>query len=105
MLELICLVLATYRLATDFANEYGPFGIYYAIRKKVKSFVEEKVDETDLEIFDHPYGWLYLGIDCPICLSFWIAFAVYWLPTFIVVPLACAGAVSIYYDLTKRFGR
>lgn len=105
MLEALCMVLATYRLATDFANEHGTFGIYYSIRTKVKSFVERKVDETDLEVKDHPYGWLYLGIDCPICLSFWIAFAVYWLPTFIVIPLACAGVVSLYYDTTSRFSR
>lgn len=101
--EVVIIVLATYRLASDFANELGFFGAYAKIRNGVKRFVENRVDKTDLELKDHPLYWLHDGIDCFICLSFWCAFVVYWLPEFILIPIACAGLAKLIHDFAKRF--
>lgn len=56
-------LLATYRLATDFAWESGPGALYEIVRgSAVVRFGG-----------DH---WIAEGLACPICLSFWIGFVI-----------------------------
>ena len=89
-LTLLVLSLATYRLATDLAWEDGPFELYARGRGLVAARAGR----------DH---WLTTGVNCPICLSFWIAFVgALLLVVLLGVPLvwlvgywlAAAGAAS-----------
>lgn len=69
ILTLLLAVFATYRLATDFAWEAGPFGWYAAMRGRVLAAYG-------------PDDWRSEGATCPICLSFWIGLLV----TMLVLP-------------------
>ena len=104
-MNLILLFLAAYRISTDFSREHGPFGIYKKIRTAVKSYVEKKVDETELEPADHPLWWLHEGISCIICVSFSASIILYVLPdmasTHLLPILAAAGGVTLANDLFR----
>lgn len=56
----VVLVFAVYRVATDMAWMSGPFHMFEIVR----GFVMVKFG------FLH---WITEGVNCPICLSFWIA--------------------------------
>lgn len=74
VLTIIIAVFAVYRLATDFAWEDGPMGVY----AKGRGAVIARYGKGD---------WRSLGIVCPICWSFWLA-----LPAvFVWGPLAWLG--------------
>lgn len=60
ILTAVVYAFAVYRLATDFAWMSGPFHVFDVIRGIV------------LQKFGL-YHWVTEGINCPICLSFWIA--------------------------------
>lgn len=69
--------LATWRLAHDFAHEEGPWGIYGSTRRGIKQWVEAQIDASLLEQPQaHGLYWLYVGIDCPRCVSFAAALVV-----------------------------
>lgn len=54
----------------------GPFGIFYAVRKKIASTTSKH--------------WIRSGIACPICLSCWIGIPVAWVMDGGVIMWACA---------------
>lgn len=74
MATLILAALAVYRLATDFAWEGGPFGVYEKVRGAV-------IHRYRVE------HWLSDGVTCPVCLSFWLA-----------LPIALALGVYGVFD-------
>lgn len=85
------LALAAYRVARMLAMEEGPFGLFRLFRAKV-----DPKQST----------WIGRGINCPLCLGFWVSFALYGLyqinyVNWIVVALAVAGA---QVALQKVFG-
>jgi len=82
-------ILFTYRLSRLIVGEMGPFNLF----DKIRSFIMSRYDS------DH---WLYNGIGCPLCVSFWIAIiaAIYTTPDLIHFPLhwlGIAGAVTLIY--------
>lgn len=91
-LTLIIAVFATYRLATDFAWEAGPFGVYAKVRGRVMA----------------RYGaddWRSEGVSCPICISFWLsipfALAVAPWDQLILYWLGIAGAAAFLARVTS----
>ena len=58
MLEIVLAILATYRVASMLATEEGAFGIFQSIRERI-----DPQQET----------WLGRGINCPLCIGFWVA--------------------------------
>jgi len=60
MLMLICAALAAYRLAYDLAYMDGPGALYTRIRGRAILRWREG-------------HWIVTGLNCPICLSFWLA--------------------------------
>lgn len=76
--------LAVYRIATDLAWEYGPFGIYARMRGWAMT--------------NAPH-WVAEGVTCPICWSFWLSLPAGLLISFdymgLVYWLAIAGAVAL----------
>jgi hypothetical protein len=93
-------VVGAWRLSRDFATEEGPGGVYGAIRRGVKSWVEGQIDASPIEQPNqHPLYWLYVGIDCPRCISFAVALVVLLVATSpLAWPLALwwgvAGAIT-----------
>src|SRR5947207_3281353 len=70
-------VLATWRLARDYVNEEGPFGWYGLTRRALKGFAARRVEASNVnEPHDHTWYWLYAGVDCFVCVSFWVALGV-----------------------------
>ena len=94
------LALATWRIAHDVAHEEGPFGLYGSLRRAIKQWVEAQIDASPLEEpQQHPLYWLYVGIDCPRCVSFTAALVVLLVGTSpltwpLAVWLGIAGLVS-----------
>lgn len=64
MITFVAAVLATYRLAHDLAREHGPAGLFTRWRG----------------LLYRVFGAEAEGVDCPVCLSWWIG-------------AACAGAL------------
>lgn len=58
MIDLILATLATWRIALMLATEEGTFGVF--------AWVRERIDPQQTT-------WLGRGINCPYCISFWIA--------------------------------
>lgn len=93
MLELLILVMATWRLTSLLVWEDGPFDMF----AKLRQFLGVRYDETS-----QPYGsnWLAKGVLCPACASVW--FGIFWAAMYllwqdsvwIALPLALsAGAI------------
>lgn len=55
--------LITYGFAFSFAVTKGPYALFEKFREYVKSDPDQ-------------YDWVKVGVECPICLSFWFGFAV-----------------------------
>ena len=76
--------LAVYRVATDLAWEYGPFGLFARMRGWAMT--------------NTPH-WIAEGVTCPICWSFWLSLPAGLLISFdimgLVYWLAIAGAVAL----------
>ncbi len=58
MIDIILAVLATYRIALMLATEEGAFGIFNLIRARI-----DPEQNT----------WVGRGLNCPLCIGFWIA--------------------------------
>lgn len=71
-LEFTIAVLGVYRLAYLIACEDGPFNAAVELRSRV---MEWDVSRKNDPMHD-PDHWLNTGLNCPLCLSFWMA----WLP-------------------------
>jgi hypothetical protein len=77
LLYLTLIVIGAWRISHDFAGEEGPSGLYGAIRRGVKQWVETQIDaSTAVYPSEHPLYWLYTGINCPHCISFTVALLV-----------------------------
>lgn len=105
------LVLATYRLASDFAGEYGPFGAYKTVRQTVRAWISADASRRNIALTDSSWYWLYDGIGCGVCLSFWLSFLLNLIPAiahgapvfgYILVSLATAGATSAYLNFMDK---
>ena len=101
LLYLAIIVVGAWRISHDFATEEGPFGIYGAIRRDIKAWAESQIDDSAVERpQDHSLYWIYVGIDCPRCVSFTVALVVLLVATSpLTWPLALwwgiAGAISL----------
>lgn len=108
-LYVVLAILAAWRLAHDFTTEYGPFGIFFRARRFVQAWTEALIDVSDVEdVKDHWAYFLYSGIACPHCLSFWTALAValLWvLPgaRWVVLWLGVAGAASLVNKAVSKW--
>ena len=58
MINIILAIFATYRIALMLATEEGAFEIFYQIRARIDP--EQKT-------------WVGRGLNCPLCIGFWIA--------------------------------
>jgi hypothetical protein len=99
ILELVIAILAVYRVAVMVSSEKGPFAIFEGLRDLVgKTFPPKNGKQS----------WVDQGINCPLCISFWLGFAaapivrpssVY---EFVLYALAISGgAVAVYLALQK----
>lgn len=101
LVYLAIIIVGAWRISHDFATEEGPGGVYGAIRRGVKAWVEGQIDASAVERPEqHPLYWLYVGIDCPRCVSFTVALVVLVVATSpLTWPLAVwwgvAGAISL----------
>ena len=77
-------VLAVYRIAHMLARENGPADLFARLR----TFVASR--------YGHD-SWQADGVTCPLCLSFWISFAIPLAPTPLITILAIAGGVLVVH--------
>lgn len=86
----IIAVFATYRLATDLAWEDGPMGLY----ARWRGLVMTRYGAHD---------WRSEGVNCPICLSFWLSLpaAFVWGP---LAWLGIAGAAAFLARISSNDG-
>lgn len=92
MALVVLATFATYRLATDFAWEAGPFDWYAKTRGRI--IARYGADD-----------WRSEGVGCPICISFWLAipFAIAvapWDSTLVLYWLGIAGAAAFLARVT-----
>ena len=96
MIELILSVLAVYRVARMLALEEGAFGAFAWVRERI-----DPEQET----------WLGRGVNCPLCISFWLAAlpAAYLtieyqatIASGAIMWLGIAGACVILFNLAER---
>lgn len=86
-LKLIAGWLIIYGLAFMVALTDGPFGVFHAFRKKVKSTTTKE--------------WIRVGLNCPICMSFWIGIPVsFALNGGVVMWLSATGFVCVVTSLS-----
>ena len=91
-LALILSVLAVYRISYLIAKEDGPFDLFAKIRYKGGSI-------------KHPHDWISRGLNCILCISFWLSLIpVIWLFWGDVVSitlgwLGIAGGVLVLYKV------
>lgn len=84
---------AVYRLARDFTMEEGPFMLY----ARIQAWVEAR-DPGQTK-------WYYRGLQCPMCISFWLALfatlalAPASLPMFLITWLGLAGGAAFLIRL------
>ena len=90
MMTMILAILATYRIARMLALEDGPFDAFVRVRERI-----DPEQQT----------WVGRGLNCPLCISFWVALAltallpyVDW-QTFVITWLGIAGGAAIIYRL------
>jgi hypothetical protein len=81
MIDLLLAALTVYRLATDLAWEDGPFDLFARLRGAVMSRAGAN-------------SWLSSGVNCPICLSFWLSLPAAYLWG-ALAWLGIAGAVAL----------
>lgn len=109
MVDVVLAILAAWRLAYDFATEYGPFGLFFRFRRFVQAWAEALIDASDVEdVKDHWAYSLHVGVACPHCLSFWTAAVVallFLLPggRRVVRWLGVAGAVGLLHKAVGKW--
>lgn len=77
-------LLAVYRVAYLIAAERGPFDV--AIR--LRTVIAERYGDQH---------WMTAGVNCPLCISFWLAFAVRVAPAWLVEALGLAGGALVIH--------
>jgi hypothetical protein len=74
LIYLTIIIVGAWRISHDFATEEGPAGLYGAIRRGIKAWVATQVEPWPAEDRPtHNLYWLYVGINCPRCISFTVA--------------------------------
>lgn len=86
----VVLVLAAYRLAYLVANERGPFYLAQRLRTAVYGRYGSR-------------SWQWEGITCPLCISFWLAFALRFAPRWVLDSVGAAGGVLIIHRALEAF--
>jgi hypothetical protein len=76
-----------YRVSRMIATEDGPFRVFHKFRRAVV----ENVDEKRM--------WLAEGVECPLCISFWLSLLLSGNP---VEAIALSGAASWLYKLERQ---
>lgn len=85
-------ILATYRLSRMIAFEDGPWDICLRFRTQVRVWTRGRGDH-----------WLWRGVNCPLCIGFWIAWPIAlllpWLgwAMYIISGLGLAGGAAWIY--------
>jgi hypothetical protein len=77
-------ILAVYRIAHMLARENGPADLFARLR----TFVADRYGDD---------SWQADGVACPLCLSFWLSFAIPLAPTPIITVFAIAGGVLLIH--------
>lgn len=109
-LTLVLGALAVYALAFTGAKLEGPFGIAKAVRKFAQDWVVNGYDKENtknpLVFEDYRWFWLYDGVQCPFCQSFWwswLVLVLFLLPVpflhFLAYGLALSGASMLLFNL------
>lgn len=87
----ILTVFSVFRVANMITREEGPFDVFVRLRGSVGK-----------------KGWIARGLQCPLCISFWLSWAAVlllpWLgwEQYILLALGCAGVVlALYRHLDK----
>jgi len=80
-------ILAVYRIAHMIAKEDGPFDVLAWIRGRIDP--EQK-------------GWVGRGINCVLCLGFWISLVAFALGGSCLEWLAVSGGVLVLYRMSYK---
>lgn len=73
-LVLVLGVLGTWRLARDYVNEEGPLGLYGWSRRALVAWAAAQIEASAVDNpHEHGWYWLYEGVACLVCVSFWAA--------------------------------
>lgn len=82
-MTLLIAALATYRVARALTRERGPFEVF-----------------TRLQNIGEPGGWLHDGLNCPLCVGFWVSLVVGLLVyaglAWLLTPLAVWGLSTLF---------
>jgi hypothetical protein len=87
--SLVLLTLAVYRLAYMITLENGPFMLFAQIRERIG------------ERFTYD-SWLTLGINCPLCVSFWLSAAAFLFGGGMLEWFGVAGAIVVLHTVIHR---
>ena len=79
------MALAAYRVTRMVWIEDGPFDIF----SKLRGLIYGRFGD------EH---WITRGLNCPFCISFWVALVVVFLPPLIYAPLGVAGGVALIFE-------
>ena len=97
MLAFVIASLAVYRLSVMLALELGPLNAFAELRGAVWRYVRGRSDH-----------WLWKGINCPLCLSFWLgwlaALALPWQgwAWYALTALALSGVAVALVEVTSH---
>lgn len=89
-------VCATYRLAHMIAREDGPVEVFLSLRTWLHTHSSRRT------------RWIVAGVDCPLCLSFWLAWLIAlllpWLGVafFVLTSLGIAGGALVLHSVVSR---
>jgi hypothetical protein len=86
---LLVLFLASYSVAWTLAIEKGPFGL----SKKMRDAADSRFGEE---------SWVAEGLSCPICLGFWVALGLFFVPTGWLFPFAAHGLIILAHNWVMR---
>jgi hypothetical protein len=98
----LLLTLAVYRLSYMVTLESGPFGLC----EKWREWVAMKLVRPGYSFEANPHRWIFEGIACPLCVSFWFALSAFFFASSVLYGflcwLGCAGLVLIIHKVVSR---
>lgn len=102
VITFVLLTLAVYRLSYMVTLESGPFGLC----EKWREWVAMKLVRPGYSFETNPHRWIFEGIACPLCVSFWFAlvaipFADTW-ANGVLCWFAVAGLVLVIHKYISR---
>lgn len=92
MIDLMIAALAVYRIAHLVAFEDGPFDLFLRLR-----------DRAMVRLGSN--HWITVGMHCPLCISFWLAWLIPLTPLLVTQSLAVAGIVLMLHSSNDALGR